>query len=75
TPPIRGYSSDKITADTARRLSRQMLPPLYRACISLVITPCLSLFRRLVLLDVSSLLVPRLLAGAQPLRRYSHFCG
>ncbi|KIN96059.1 hypothetical protein M404DRAFT_1007023, partial [Pisolithus tinctorius Marx 270] len=41
--------------------------------ISLVIAPCLSLFGRLVLLGVSSLLVPRSLAGAQPLRRYSRF--
>ncbi|KIN93787.1 hypothetical protein M404DRAFT_1008731 [Pisolithus tinctorius Marx 270] len=74
-PHIRGYSSDEVTADTARRSSRQMLPPSYQACISLVIAPYLSLFSRLVLLDVNSLLVPSSLACAQPLRRYSHFCG
>ncbi|KIN99660.1 hypothetical protein M404DRAFT_1004601 [Pisolithus tinctorius Marx 270] len=66
---------DEITVNTARRSSRQMLPPSYQACISLVIAPYLSLFGRLVLLDVSSLMVPSSLACAQPFRRYSRFCG
>ncbi|KIO09004.1 hypothetical protein M404DRAFT_996721 [Pisolithus tinctorius Marx 270] len=74
-PPIHRYSSNEITVNTAHRSSRQMLPPSYQACISLVIAPYLSLFGRLVLLDVSSLLVPGSLACAQPLRRYSRFCG
>ncbi|KIO02213.1 hypothetical protein M404DRAFT_1002627 [Pisolithus tinctorius Marx 270] len=70
------HAVDEITVNTARHSSRQMLPPSYQVCISLVIAPYLSLFGTLVLLDVSSLLVPRLLAGTQPLRRYSRFfCG
>ncbi|KIO12096.1 hypothetical protein M404DRAFT_994114 [Pisolithus tinctorius Marx 270] len=74
TVPAR-HAVNEATIDTARRSSRQMLPPSYRARISLVIAPCLSLFGRLVLLDVSSLLVPSSLACAQPLRRYSRSCG
>ncbi|KIO02517.1 hypothetical protein M404DRAFT_650418 [Pisolithus tinctorius Marx 270] len=69
------HAVNEITVDTVRRSSRQMLPPSYQARISLVIAPYLSLFGRLVLLDVSSLLVPSSLACAQPLRRYSRFCG